>query len=90
MGSSIKMNKSGVVGLIAASIIIVLVYRNATSSKTATQEIASDVPDGELISMKELLSVAIDAARRGGDEVSRVDLHTGLHWQLWKSNLLYL
>ena len=64
-GSSIRVNKTGV-GILGAVFIIILIYRHHSSS--VTDEVKT-VDDEKNISLKELLSASIDAAKRGGNEV---------------------
>lgn len=66
LSSSIRVNKSGVFALAAIGIIIIVVYRSSFSSISSSKF----GTEANFVNLKELLSAAIDAAQRGGDEVS--------------------
>ncbi|KAF2357958.1 Inositol monophosphatase-like [Trinorchestia longiramus] len=49
-------------------------YTSANSSvlSASNEKLSRDAPDGQVVSLKQLLCAAVDAATRGGDEVRRI------------------
>ncbi|XP_018018322.1 Golgi-resident adenosine 3',5'-bisphosphate 3'-phosphatase-like isoform X2 [Hyalella azteca] len=80
MGSSIQINKTGLFFLIFVVGLIIFFYHTSSSTSSARDEkISFEPPDGKVVSLKELLSAAIDAAVRGGNEVRQVRDAASLH-----------
>jgi len=65
MASTVKINKCGVLFCVAVITMIVMMYKRSGP-------VSAPVDGEQLISLKELLSAAVDAAKRGGDEVRRI------------------
>ena len=68
-GSSVRFNPIGIIFMLA--LFVIIVYFNLGSSDNRSS-LLNDRVTTEAISLKALLSVSIEMARRGGVEVKRI------------------
>ena len=68
-GSSVRINPIGIIFMLV--IFVIIVYFNFGSNDTRAS-LLNDRVTTEAVSLKALLSVAIEMARRGGVEVKRI------------------
>ncbi len=69
-GGAVRVNPLGIALLVAVGLLVV--YFNLGGSSTSNPSSASGGVYGDRVSLKELLSVSIQAAKRGGQEVKRI------------------
>ena len=62
-GGVIRLNKSGLIGLAACFLLLIVIYRTGYGSDDVSYK------ENKLVNLKEMLSAAIDAAERGGNKV---------------------
>ncbi|XP_047486590.1 inositol monophosphatase 3-like isoform X2 [Penaeus chinensis] len=80
LGASVRINKLGVGIIGGVLLMIVLVYRNSSSSEGAEMPFEM-AQTGARVSLKKLLAAAIDAADRGGKIVYQIREEATLHEQ---------
>ncbi|KAK7078840.1 Inositol monophosphatase 3 [Halocaridina rubra] len=77
LGATIRINKVAVTAIGAAVLVVVLLYKNSLPTSNL-----AELQDGDShVSLKKLLSAAIDAAERGGTIVRDIRLQATLHEQ---------
>ena len=70
LGGSIRLNPLGI--LMVAVVFVVFVYFNLGGSVVSQEALESYQKMSDTVSLKSLLAVSIEMARRGGAEVKRI------------------
>ena len=69
-GGSVRINPAGV--LLVAVVFILFVYFNLGGNNVSSDDLESYQKMSDSVSLKSLLAVSIEMARRGGAEVKRI------------------